>query len=221
MLKKEMLIAPSLLSANFSNLDQDIKRIESTGASIIHLDVMDGHFVPNISFGPIVIKAINATTDLILDTHLMIEKPDQYLEQFKDAGADIITVHVEACNHLHRTVLKIKELGMNAGVSLNPATSLKTIEEILPHVDLVLIMSVNPGFGGQKFIDSSIQKITNLSSMISEQNLTTVIEVDGGIDLNTAKMVKDAGAHYLVAGNAIFGNRNIEHNYSQLNALIK
>ena len=216
-----MLIAPSLLSANFSNLERDIKRIESTGAMMIHLDVMDGHFVPNISFGPIVIKAINATTDLILDTHLMIENPDQYLEQFKDAGADILTVHVEACNHLHRTILKIKELGMNAGVSINPATSLKTIEKILPLVDLVLVMSVNPGFGGQKFIESSIQKINNLSNMISAQNLTTVIEVDGGIDLNTAKMVQDAGAHYLVAGNAIFGNRNIEHNYSQLNARIK
>lgn len=221
MLKRDVLIVPSLLAADFSNIKQDIKRIESTGATILHIDVMDGHFVPNISFGPIVIKAIDASTDMILDTHLMIENPDHYLEQFRDVGADILTVHAEACTHLHRTITRIKELGMNAGVSINPATSLKEIEEILPIIDLVLIMSVNPGFGGQKFIQSSFQKIQNLSSMIASQNLTTVIEVDGGIELNNLKMVKDAGAHYLVAGNAIFGDRNIEHNYSQLNTLLK
>jgi ribulose-phosphate 3-epimerase len=221
MLKRDILIVPSLLSADFSNIKQDIKRIESTGATILHIDVMDGHFVPNISFGPIVIKAIDASTDMILDTHLMIDNPDHYLEHFRDAGADILTVHAEACTHLHRTITKIKELGMNAGVSINPATSLTAIEEILPFVDLVLIMSVNPGFGGQKFIQPSIQKISNLSKMISTKNLSTVIEVDGGIDLNTAKIVKDAGAHYLVAGNAIFGSGNIEQNYSQLISSIK
>ncbi len=221
MLKRDIVIVPSMLSADFSNLKQDINRIESTGATILHIDVMDGHFVPNISFGPIVTKAIKASTDMVLDTHLMIDNPDLYLEQFRDAGADILTVHAEACTHLHRTITRIKELGMYAGVSINPATSLKEIEEILPIIDLVLIMSVNPGFGGQKFIQSSLKKIQNLSSMITSQNLTTVIEVDGGIEINNIKMVKDAGAHYLVAGNAIFGDKNIEHNYSQLNALLK
>ncbi|MDP1677709.1 MAG: ribulose-phosphate 3-epimerase [Bacteroidota bacterium] len=221
MLKKEILIAPSLLSANFSNLEKDIERVSAAGATVLHLDVMDGHFVPNISFGPTVIKAINTSTNLILDTHLMIENPDNYLEQFRDAGSDILTVHVEACAHLNRTISKIKELGMSAGVSLNPATPLTLIEEILPFVDLVLIMSVNPGFGGQKFIQTSIEKITNLSKMISDKNLPTIIEVDGGIDLNTIKNIKNAGAHYLVAGNAVFGNRNIEQNYKQLNSLIK
>jgi ribulose-phosphate 3-epimerase len=220
MLYNDVLIVPSILSANFSNLEHDIKMVESAGATILHLDVMDGHFVPNISFGPNIIKAINATTEMILDTHLMIENPDQYLEQFRDAGADILTVHVEACTHLHRTITKIKELGLNAGVSINPATSLTAIEDVLPIVDLVLVMSVNPGFGGQTFIQSSIQKISNLSKLIKEQDLTAIVEVDGGIDLRTAKSVKDAGAQYLVAGNAIFGNRNIEHNYSQLKSLI-
>ena len=221
MLTRDILIVPSILAANFSNLERDIKKIESAGATILHLDVMDGHFVPNISFGPSIIKAINNTTEMILDTHLMIENPDRYLEQFRDAGADIVTVHVEACSHLHRTITQIKKLGMNVGVSINPATSLNTIENILPAVDLLLVMSVNPGFGGQKFIQSSIQKINDLSKMIIAQNLTTIIEVDGGIDLSTAKMVKDAGAHYLVAGNAIFGNGNIEQNYSQLNSRIR
>jgi ribulose-phosphate 3-epimerase len=221
MLTRDVIIAPSVLSADFSNLERDIKRLESVNVSMLHLDVMDGHFVPNISFGPSVIKAINKTTEMILDTHLMIANPDQYLEQFRDAGSDIITVHVETCTHLHRTITKIKELGINAGVSINPATSLKAIEEILPFVDLVLIMSVNPGFGGQKFISSSIQKINTLSKMISAQNLSTIIEVDGGIDVNTVKIVKDAGTHYLVAGNAIFGNGKIEQNYSQLISLVK
>ncbi len=221
MLAKESLVVPSLLSANFANLERDIKRIESAGATILHLDVMDGHFVPNISFGTNVVKAINATTDVILDTHLMIENPDHFLEQFRDAGSDILTVHVEACTHLYRTITRIKDLGMNAGVSINPATSLNTIEEILPFTDLILVMSVNPGFGGQKFIESSLQKIISLSKIIKEKNLTTIIEVDGGIDLSTAKEVKDAGAHYFVAGNAIFGNGNIENNYSLLTSLIK
>lgn len=220
MLKNRTIIAPSILSANFMNLERDIKRLESVGATILHLDVMDGHFVPNISFGPSVIKAIKTSTDMVLDTHLMIGNPDNYLEQFRDAGSDILTVHVEVCNHLHRTISKIKELGMYAGVSLNPATPLTAIEEILPFVDLVLIMSVNPGFGGQKFIQTSIQKISNLTEMISTKNLATIIEVDGGIDLDTATIVKDAGAHYLVAGNAVFKNGNIETNFSQLNNLI-
>ncbi len=221
MLKKENIIVPSVLAANFLNLEQDIKRVESTGASILHLDVMDGHFVPNISFGPGIIKAINSITNMILDTHLMIEHPDEYLERFKDAGSDILTVHAETCTHLIQTIQKIKALGMYAGVSINPNTPLTQLEEILPSVDLVLIMSVNPGFGGQKFIQSSVQKITNLTEMINKKNLKTIIEVDGGIDFESIKNVKTAGAHYLVAGNAIFGNGDIETNFKQLNSLIK
>ncbi len=221
MLKQELLLAPSVLSANFAHLEQDIKRVESSGAKILHLDVMDGHFVPNISFGPAVVKTIRGITMLPLDVHLMIEKPDQYLEQFKDAGADILTVHAEACTHLHRTVSKIKELGMNAGVSINPATSLGTIKEILPFVDLLLVMSVNPGFGGQKFIETSLAKIKSLSTMITDQKLQTVIEVDGGIDTTTIQKVIAVGAHYLVAGNAVFGNGNIETNFTHLTTLMK
>ncbi len=215
------LIAPSILSANFSRLESEIKRVESAGAKVLHMDVMDGHFVPNISFGPGIIRTVNTFTDLVLDTHLMIESPDRYLEQFRDAGSDILTVHVEACTHLHRTVARIKELGMKAGVSLNPSTSLMTIEEILPYVDLVLIMSVNPGFGGQKFIETSIKKITTLARMIGEQSSPAVIEVDGGIDSVTIRRVVDAGARYLVAGNAVFGDGNIENNYTHLQSLIQ
>jgi ribulose-phosphate 3-epimerase len=215
-LKKEVLIAPSVLSANFANLEGDIRRAETAGARILHLDVMDGHFVPNISFGPGIVKAIDRTTDLPLDTHLMIEHPDRYLEQFRDAGADILTVHAEACTHLHRTVSRIKELGMHAGVSINPATSLTAIEEILPYIDLVLIMSVNPGFGGQKFIGSSLQKIRTMAMMIADCRSNAVIEVDGGIDTATIADVIDAGAQYLVAGNAVFANGNIESNFTQL-----
>lgn len=217
-LKKEICIAPSVLSANFANLEHDIHRVQSAGATILHLDVMDGHFVPNISFGPAVVSAINTITDLPLDTHLMIESPDNYVEQFRDAGADILTVHAEACVHLHRTIARIKELGMHAGVSINPATSLVTIEEILPFVDLVLIMSVNPGFGGQRFIHTSLQKIKTLSRMIADVKSSAVIEVDGGIDPTTISEVINVGAHYLVAGNAVFGNGNIETNFTHLNS---
>ncbi|NUN70606.1 MAG: ribulose-phosphate 3-epimerase [Bacteroidetes bacterium] len=218
-LKKELLIAPSILSANFAALGDNITRVEAAGARIIHLDVMDGHFVPNISFGPGVVKAVNGITQLPLDTHLMIEKPDRYLEAFRDAGADILTVHAEACTHLHRTISRIKELGMHAGVSLNPATSLTAVEEVLPMLDLVLIMSVNPGFGGQQFIPSSIQKIRTLAMMIDDCRSGAMIEVDGGIDASTIQSVIGAGAHYLVAGNAVFGNGNIETNFSHLHSL--
>jgi len=218
-LKKEVLIAPSILSANFATLGDDIRRVEAAGACIIHLDVMDGHFVPNISFGPGVVKAVNGITQLPLDTHLMIEQPDRYLEAFRDAGADILTVHAEACTHLHRTVSRIKELGMHAGVSINPATSLTAVEEILPLLDLVLIMTVNPGFGGQQFIQSGIQKVRTLALMIADCRSQAVIEVDGGIDPSTIHSVIGAGAQYLVAGNAVFGNGNIEANFSHLNSL--
>lgn len=221
MLNQEILVVPSVLAANFAHLEEDVKRAESAKAKMLHLDIMDGHFVPNISFGPSLVKTINAVTNLPLDTHLMIEHPDRFLEQFKEAGSDILTVHVEACSHLHRTVAKIRELGMKPGVSLNPATSLSTLEEILPFVDLVLIMSVNPGFGGQRFIETSVEKIIQLSAMIKEQKLSTVIEVDGGIDAATISKVINAGAQYLVAGNAVFGNGNIETNFEQLNSYTK
>lgn len=220
MLERTPLIAPSILSANFADLQHDIRRAESAGARLLHLDVMDGHFVPNITFGPGMVKTIDAVTSLPLDTHLMIESPEKYLEQFRDAGADILTVHVEACTHLHRTVMKIKELGMKAGVSLNPSTPLSSVEEILPETDLILLMTVNPGFGGQKFIESSLHKIARLSAMIKERGTGTVIEVDGGIDSTTIKRVITEGAQYLVAGNAVFGDRNIESNFKHLQSLI-
>ncbi|MFZ4619729.1 MAG: ribulose-phosphate 3-epimerase [Bacteroidota bacterium] len=219
-MKHTPLILPSILAADFSDLKHEIQRAESAGAKMFHLDVMDGHFVPNISFGPGLIRAVNSVTQLPLDTHLMIESPDRYLEQFRDAGSDILTVHVEACTHLHRTISRIKELGMKAGVSLNPATPLSQIHEILPYVDLVLIMSVNPGFGGQKFIETSIEKISQLSAIITERKLSAVIEVDGGIDKTTINRVVGCGAQYLVAGNAVFGDHNIESNFKQLQSLL-
>ena len=221
MLTQEVLIAPSVLAANFSHLEEDIKRVERSGAKVLHLDVMDGHFVPNISFGPSVVHTIDNCTNLVLDTHLMIEQPDQYLEKFKQAGSDIVTVHVEVCNQLKQTVSKIKDLGMKAGVSLNPATPLSSILEILPFADLILIMSVNPGFGGQKFIEESLMKIRQLSEIIMRQNLQTIVEVDGGIDSSTIQNVIDAGAHYIVAGNAVFGDGNIEKNFTTLNSFIR
>lgn len=214
------IIVPSVLAANFAILQEDIRRVESAGAQMLHLDIMDGHFVPNISFGPGIVKTIDSFCSLPLDVHLMIENPDKYIETFRNAGADILTVHVETCQHLHRTISAIKDLGMKAGVSLNPATPLSTVEEILPFVDLVLIMSVNPGFGGQKFIDSSIIKIKQLAQNLQSRGLSALIEVDGGIDATTIKSVVNAGAEYVVAGNAIFGDRNIETNFKQLERLI-
>lgn len=187
---------------------------------MLHLDIMDGHFVPNISFGPAIVKTIDSFSSLLLDVHLMIEQPDRYLENFTNAGADIVTVHVEACKHLHRTISTIKELGAKAGVSLNPATPLTAIEEILPFVDVVLVMSVNPGFGGQQYIASSTEKIKQLVTMISTRQLNTIVEVDGGIDATTITTAANAGADYFVAGNSIFGNGNIETNFQQLERFI-
>ena len=202
-------LAPSILSANFSKLGEDVSSIEKGGADLIHVDVMDGHFVPNISFGAAVMKSLNGKTELPYDVHLMIEYPDKYLEDFVTDKTEYITVHQEACIHLHRTVQHIKGLGIKAGVSINPATSLTMIEEILDDIDLVLIMSVNPGFGGQKFIPSALSKIERLAKIREERGLKFKIEVDGGVTLNNAAQIANAGADILVAGSAVFGADDI------------
>jgi ribulose-phosphate 3-epimerase len=199
-------IAPSILSADFAKLGAEIKEVELGGADWIHVDVMDGKFVPNITIGPLVVEAIRPITKLPLDVHLMIESPELYVATFAKAGADLITVHAEACTHLHRVVHLIKEQGVKVGVALNPATPLSAIEEILEDLDLVLIMTVNPGFGGQSFIESTLAKITRLRAMLDERGLQHVhIEVDGGVQELTAPKVAAAGADVLVAGSAVFG----------------
>lgn len=203
-------IAPSILSANFANLLEDIKKVEQAGVDLLHIDVMDGHFVPNITIGPLVLESLKGKTRLPFDVHLMIENPDRYISDFVKAGADIITVHVEACHHIHRTIQSIKVHGIKAAVSLNPGTPLNSIEYILDDLDMVLIMSVNPGFGGQKFIPSALEKIRFLKQMIREKNLAIDIEVDGGIKLDNAREVVQAGANVLVAGSAIFHTESIE-----------
>ncbi|MBF8982195.1 ribulose-phosphate 3-epimerase [Lutibacter sp. B2] len=203
-------ISPSILSANFANLLEGIKDVEKGGVDLLHIDVMDGHFVPNITIGPVVLNSVKKVTKLPLDVHLMIENPDRYIEDFVKAGADIITVHIEACPHIHRTIQNIKSYGVRAGVVLNPGTSLHSIECILEDVDMVLIMSVNPGFGGQKFIPSSLDKISKLRKMINDKKLNIDIEVDGGIKLDNVKKVIEAGANVIVAGSAIFNTENIE-----------
>ena len=198
-------IAPSILSADFTRLGEQVAEAEAAGADYIHIDVMDGHFVPNITVGPLVVEAVRRTTRLPLDVHLMIEAPERYIARFAEAGADILTVHVEACPHLHRVVQQIKGLGVKAGVSLNPATPLGSLEEILGGVDLVLVMTVNPGFGGQEFIAGMLSKIRRLRRMLDERGLKCELEVDGGINAETAPEVVAAGANVLVAGQAIFG----------------
>ena len=198
-------IAPSILSADFARLGEQVAEAEAAGADYIHIDVMDGHFVPNITVGPLVVEAVRQTTRLPLDVHLMIEAPERYIARFAKAGADILTVHVEACPHLHRVVQQIKGLGVKAGVSLNPATPLGSLEEILGDVDLVLVMTVNPGFGGQEFIAGMLSKIRRLRRMLDERGLKCELEVDGGINAETAPEVVAAGANVLVAGQAIFG----------------
>ena len=202
-------IAPSILAADFRRLDEQIQQAENGGADWLHLDVMDGHFVPNISFGPLVVEAVRKVTELPLDVHLMIEAPDRYLADFRQAGADVISVHVEACTHLHRTLSEIKNLGARAGVVLNPATPAVLVEPVLGEVDLVLVMSVNPGFGGQKFIQDVTSKIETLARLIAASGRAVDLEVDGGIDAITAPVVAEAGANVLVAGSAIFGKPDI------------
>jgi len=198
-------IAPSILSADFARLGEQVAEVEAAGADYIHVDVMDGLFVPNITVGHLVVKALRPVSRLPLDVHLMIEAPGRYIEQFAKAGADILTVHQEACPHLHRVIGEIKELGVRAGVSLNPATPLNTLEEILPYLDLVLLMTVNPGFGGQEFIEEMLSKIERMRQMLDERGLICELEVDGGINVETAPQVVAAGANVLVAGEAIFG----------------
>src|SRR5690606_16908905 len=201
-------IAPSILSADFSLLGREVKDVEQAGADYIHIDVMEGHFVPNITIGPLIVEAIRPVTSLHFDVHLMIENPENYIQNFVHAGADYISVHAEACKHLHRTIYQIKETGVRAGVVLNPATPVEMIRDVITDVDLVLLMTVNPGFGGQKFIPNVLKKIEQVRRWRDEQNLSFEIEVDGGVNAETAKLCVEAGADVLVAGSYIFNNKN-------------
>lgn len=214
-------IAPSILSADFGRLAEEIRLAEEAGVDLIHIDVMDGHFVPNLTIGPVVIEAVRRTTKLPLDVHLMITNPDRYIKDFIKAGADYLTVHVEACLHLHRTVWEIKNLGAKVGIALNPATPVVMIEEILRDVDMVLIMSVNPGFGGQEFIPFCMEKIKKTKKKIEEVNPLVLLEVDGGIKLENAREVAKAGADILVMGSAFFREKDYKEFVKKLRDLLK
>lgn len=202
-------LAPSILSADFSNLLEDVKKVENAGCEYLHIDVMDGHFVPNITIGPLVVESLRKHSNMVFDTHLMIENPDNYIEAFAKAGSDLIVVHQEACKHLHRTIQGIKNLNVKAGVALNPATPVETIKHVLKDLDMVLIMTVNPGFGGQSFIEGMLDKIKELRSMIKDMGLEVDIQVDGGIKEENIHKVVEAGANIIVAGSAIFGSDDI------------
>ncbi len=215
---QNFMIAPSILSADFARLGAEINEVLDAGADVVHIDVMDGHFVPNITIGPLIVKAARAITDAPLDVHLMIENADRYLDDFAAAGADWITIHAETGNHLHRTIGRIKDLGKKAGIVLNPATPLESIEWLLADVDLVMLMSVNPGFGGQKFIPSALTKIRRLKEMIDSRGLKVGIEVDGGIGPNNIGEVVAAGANIFVAGSAIFGQTDYRQAIDKMRA---
>lgn len=216
---QEIMIAPSILSADFARLGEEIKAVVDGGADVIHIDVMDGHFVPNITIGPLVVDAVRKITDKPLDVHLMIASADKYLDDFAAAGADWITVHVEACPHLHRTINKIKELGKKAGAVLNPATSLTTLEYVLEDLDLVMLMSVNPGFGGQKFIRSTLEKTRKLKEMIDARGLQVGIEIDGGVSPATIAEIAQAGVNIFVAGSAVFSQLDYAQRIAELKRL--
>jgi ribulose-phosphate 3-epimerase len=203
-------LAPSILSADFARLLEDVKKVEEAGCEYLHIDVMDGHFVPNITLGPNIVKSLRKDVNMVFDAHLMIENPDMYIKDFAEAGCDIIVVHQEACKHLHRTIQNIKSYNIKAGVALNPATPIETIKHILKDVDMVLIMTVNPGFGGQSFIDSMIDKIRELKAIVDEQSLNIDIQVDGGIKPSNVADVVKAGANVIVAGSAIFNSSDIK-----------
>lgn len=215
------LIAPSILSADFGRLCEEIKLAEQAGVDMIHIDVMDGHFVPNITVGPLIVEAVRKATKLPLDVHLMITNPEEYISDFVKAGANILTVHAEACVHLHRTVWQIKEHNIKAGVSLNPATPLNTVEEIIQDIDLLLIMSVNPGFGGQQFIPSCLDKIKRAKSIILRRGFSVLVEVDGGVKLENAREIVQAGADILVMGSAFFGERDYKKFMEKLRKHLK